>query len=100
MNMQQMMMQAQKMQRDLNKAMGELEQKEFTLTKGGAVTVTMLGSHEMKSILIDESALDPENKEMIEDLIVLTMNEIMSMIEKERGDINERITGRRNGLGM
>ena len=52
--MQQMMMQAQKLQRELNKAMSELETKEFTLTKGGAITVTLLGSHELKSVEIKE----------------------------------------------
>lgn len=100
MNMQQMMMQAQKMQRELNKAMQELQEKEFTLTKGGAVTVSMLGSHEITSINIDKDALEPDNKEMIEDLLKMAINEIMESIEKERGDINERITGRRSGLGM
>lgn len=100
MNMQQMMMQAQKMQRDLNKAMSELDSKEFTLTKGGAVTVTMLGSHEVKAVSINDEVLSAENKDMIEDLIVIAINEIHEMIEKARGDINEKITGRRNGLGM
>lgn len=100
MNMQQMMMQAQKLQRELNKAMTELDAKEFTLSKGGAITITLLGSHEVKSIEIKEDFLNSENKEMIEDLIVLTINEIIQMIETSRGDINEKITGRRTGLGM
>ena len=64
MNMQQMMMQAQKLQRELNKAMSELETKEFTLTKGGAIAVTLLGSHELKSVEIKEDFLNSENKEM------------------------------------
>ncbi|SRR5574344_275535 len=100
MNMQQMMMQAQKLQRELNKAMAELETKEFTLTKGGAITITLLGSHEVKSIQIKEDFINTDNKEMIEDLIVLTINEIIQMIETARGDINEKITGRRTGLGV
>jgi hypothetical protein len=98
--MQQMMMQAQKLQRELNKAMAELETKEFTLTKGGAITITLLGSHEVKSIQIKEDFINTDNKEMIEDLIVLTINEIIQMIETARGDINEKITGRRTGLGV
>jgi len=100
MNMQQMMMQAQKLQRELNKTMSELETKEFTLTKGGAITVTLLGSHEVKSVQIKGDFLNSENKEMIEDLLAITINEIIQMIEEARGDINEKITGRRTGLGM
>ncbi len=100
MNMQQMMMQAQKLQRELNKAMSELEKKEFALSKGGAITVTLLGSHEVKSVEIKDDFLNSENKEMIEDLIVITINEILQMIETARGDINEKITGRRTGLGV
>ena len=100
MNMQQMMAQAQKMQRELAKAQNELLEKEFTVSKGGAVTVKMLGSHEVVSIEIEEDALEPENKEMIQDLIALAINEIIEKIEEEKGDINERITGRREGLGF
>lgn len=94
MNMQQMMMQAQKMQRELTKAMNELDNKEFEISKGGAVKVTMLGSHEVKSISIDEDAFDKENKEMVEDMLVMAINELVETIEAERNKINERITGR------
>ena len=52
MNMQQMMAQAQKMQRELKKAMAALAEKEFVISKGGAVTVTVLGSKEVKAIEI------------------------------------------------
>lgn len=100
MNMQQMMMQAQKMQRELKKAMNELLEKEFTVSKGGAVTVTMLGSHEVVKIDIDEDALEPDNKEMIEDLIKMAINEIIEEVEEAKADINERITGQRGGLGF
>lgn len=100
MNMQQMMMQAQKMQRELAKAINELNAKEFTVSKGGAVSITMLGNHEITSINIEEDALEKENKEMIEDMIKMAINEAIALIEKEKGDINERITGSRTGLGM
>ena len=53
MNMQQMMAQAQKMQRELKKAMAALAEKEFVVSKGGAVTVTVLGNKEVKAIDID-----------------------------------------------
>lgn len=98
MNMQQMIMQAQKMQRELQKAQDALKAKEFIVSKGGAVTVTVLGSKEIKSIDIDKDALDPENKEMIEEMIALAINEAVAQIEKESEEINEKITGRSGGL--
>ncbi len=100
MNMQQMMAQAQKIQRELNKAHAELAEKEFSVTKGGAVTVTMLGSGLLKSVTINEEVLEKENKEMLEDMIALAFNEVVGAIEKAKGDINERITGSRSGLGL
>ena len=98
MNMQQMIAQAQKMQRELNKAMAELAEKEFKVSKGGAVTVVVLGSKEIKSIDIDKDAFDPDNKEMVEEMIALAVNEAIAQIEKEAEEINERITGRTGGL--
>ena len=98
MNMQQMIAQAQKMQRELNKAMAELAKKEFKVSKGGAVTVVVLGSKEIKSIDIDKDAFDPDNKEMVEEMIALAVNEAIAQIEKEAEEINERITGRSGGM--
>ena len=100
MNMQQMMIQAQKMQRELKKAMDELAKKEFSITKGGAVTVVMLGDGSLKSVSIDEDAFDKDNKDMVEDLIVMAINELSEKIEEEKDAINERITGSRGGLGF
>lgn len=100
MNMQQMMAQAQKMQRELRKAQAELAQKEFKVAKGGAVTVTVLGNKEIKAIEIDEDAFDPENKEMIQDMIALAINEAMAQIDEESEAINERITGQPGGFGF
>lgn len=100
MNMQQMMAQAQKMQRELKKAMAALAEKEFVISKGGAVTVTVLGSKEVKSINIDKDAFDPDNKEMIEDMIALAINEAIAQIIEEEEAINERITGQSGGFGF
>ena len=100
MNMQQMMAQAQKMQRELKKAMAALAEKEFVISKGGAVTVTVMGSKEVKSISIDKDAFDPENKEMIEDMIALAINEAIAQIDEEAEEINERITGQPGGFGF
>ena len=100
MNMQQMMAQAQRMQRELRKAQAELAQKEFKVAKGGAVTVVVLGNKEIKSIDIDNDAFDPENKEMIQDMIALAINEAMAKIDEESEAINERITGQPGGFGF
>ena len=100
MNMQQMMIQAQKMQRELKKAQAELAQKEFKVTKGGAVTVTVLGSKEIKAVEIDKGAFDVDNKEMVEDMIALAINEAMAQIDEESEAINERITGQSGGFGF
>ena len=100
MNMQQMMAQAQKMQRELKKAQAELAQKEFVVSKGGAVTVTVMGSKEVKSVQIDKDSLDPENKEMLEDLIAIAINEALEKIIEEEEAINERITGQPGGFGF
>ncbi|MBO6262212.1 MAG: YbaB/EbfC family nucleoid-associated protein [Bacilli bacterium] len=100
MNMQQMMAQAQKMQRELRKAQAELAQKEFKISKGGAVTVIVLGNKEIKSVEIDNDAFDAENKEMIQDMIALAINEAMAQIDEESEAINERITGQPGGFGF
>ena len=100
MNMQQMMAQAQKMKRELEKAQAALAEKEFTTTKGGAVTVTMLGNKKIQSIDIDKDALDPENKDMIQDMIVLAINELFEQIDAAEEEINERITGSTRGFGF
>ena len=100
MNMQQMMAQAQKMQRELKKAMAELAQKEFVISKGGAVTVTVLGSKEVKAIEIDKDAFDEDNREMVQDMIALAINEAIAQIDEEAEEINERITGQPGGFGF
>ncbi len=100
MNMQQMMAQAQKMQRELKKAQAELAQKEFKISKGGAVTVIVWGSKETKSVATDNEAFDGENKEMLHDSIALAINEAMEQIDEESEAINERITGQPGGFGF
>ena len=100
MNMQQMMAQAQKMQRELKKAMAALAEKEFVVTKGGAVTVTVMGSKEVKAVEIDKESFDEENREMIQEMIVLAINEAIAQIEEEAEAINERITGQPGGFGF
>ena len=100
MNMQQMMAQAQKMQRELKKAQAELAQKEFVVSKGSAVTVTVYGNKQVKSVNIDADAFDADNKDMVEEMIALAINEALEKIEEESEAINERITGQPGGFGF
>ena len=100
MNMQQMMAQAQKMQRELKKAQAELAQKEFIVSKGGAVTVVVYGNKQIKAVEIDKDAFSEDNKEMIEELIPMAINEALAQIAEEEEAINERITGQPGGFGF
>ena len=97
--MQQMMAQAQKMQRELKKAMAALAEQDFVSNKGGLVTVTLKGNHRVESIVIEKDAMDEENKEMIEESIVLAINELNEQISAAEEEINERITGSKAGFG-
>lgn len=99
MNMQAMLMQAQKIQRELQKARAELASKEFVVEKGGAVKVTVLGNKTVKEVKIDDNALK-EDKEMVQDMIVLAINEAQEQIKAAEEDINLRLTGRKEGIGM
>lgn len=99
MNMQAMLMQAQKIQRELQKARAELASKEFVVEKGGAVKVTVLGNKTVKEVGIDDNALK-EDKEMVQDMIVLAINEAQEQIKAAEEDINLRLTGRKEGIGM
>ena len=98
MNMQQMMMKAQKMQQEIQKKQQELEETEFTATAGGGmVTAVVLGNKTVKSVKIDPACVDPDDVEMLEDLILAGVNAAL----KEAGDTVERemskITG---GMGL
>ena len=100
MNMQQMMMQAQKMQRELKKAIESLHGQDFELSKAGLVTVKMKGDKTITSINIEEDGFEKDNKEMVEEMIVSAINELMEKISAEEEAINEKITGRAGGFGF
>lgn len=90
---QQMIMQAQRMQREMKKAQDALEQKEFVVEKGGMVKMTVLGNRSVKSVEIDKDALDPENADLLCETIAMAVNEAMEEIQKESDAIQEKITG-------
>lgn len=82
MNMQAMMQQAQKLQRDMMKAKNKIDEKEFTSTQG-FLTIEMKGTKEVTSVKIDKENLDKDDIEMLEDLISLAVNDNVKKIEKE-----------------
>ena len=98
--MQQMLMQAQKMQRELQKAEAALAEKEFKVSKNGMVDVVVLGSLEVKEINIDKDAADPDNAEMLAEAIRMAINEANQKIAEEKAAIEERITGRTGPFGI
>ena len=100
-NMQQLMRQAQKMQADMMKTQEEIEAKEFETTSGGgAVTVTMNGKKLLKGIKIKPEVVDPEDVEMLEDLILTAITEATKkadeIVEAEMRRYN--VPGGLNGL--
>ncbi len=97
-SMQQLMAQAQKMKREMQKAQEALRVKEFSITKSGGVTVAMLGSKEVVEVTINEELFDKDNKEMVETLIIMAINECIEEINAEEAAINEAITGSASGL--
>ena len=98
MNMQQLMMQAQKMQRELKKAKDALYEKEFSLNKAGAVNVVVKGDKTVVKVDIDKDAL--EDKEIVEDMIVMALNELFEQIDDEEAAIEDRLSGGRGGFGF
>ena len=78
----------------------ELAKQEFTVTKGGAVTVTMKGDRTIIAVSIDEDAFEKENKEMVEELIISAVNELYEKISDAETAIEEKITGRAGGFGF
>lgn len=93
MNMQQLMMQAQKMQREMQKAQAELAKKEFSKNKNGLVNITMLGNKTVTKIDIDQDALEKDNKEMIEEMILTAINELIAEICAEEEAITAKVQG-------
>ena len=98
--MQQMIMQMQKAQRELRKAHAELEAKEFRINKAGLVEIVVLGSKEIVSINVEEDGFEADNKEMIEDMIKDGLNELFAQIDEESQKIDEKIAGKTGGFGF
>ena len=96
-NMANLMKQAQKMQRQMEEQAKEMETKEFTATAGGgAVEVVVTGKKELKKVNLQEEVVDPDDIEMLEDLIVAAVNEALRKVDEENASAMNKLTG---GLG-
>ena len=96
-NMNNIMKQAQRMQRQMEETTKELEEKEYTAAAGGgAVTVTVSGKKEVVSIKLSEEVVDPDDIEMLQDLIVAATNEALRKVDEESSSAMSKLTG---GLG-
>ena len=100
MNQAAMMKQAQKMQQDLLKMQQELEEQTYTATSGGGVvSATVTGKRELAGIVIDPEAVDPDDVEMLQDMIVAAVNEALRKAEDASAQSMSKLTGGLGGLG-
>ena len=99
--MQAMLRKAQKMQADIEQKKAELDEKEYVVSSGGGmVEVTMTGSHQVKSIGINPEVVDPEDVEMLEDMLVAALNETIRQIDEEAERELDGVTGGLNIPGL
>ncbi len=93
-----MLKQAQRMQRQMEQSQKELEEREYSASAGGgAVEVVITGSKAVKSLKISPEAADPDDVEMLQDMIVAALNEAMEKVDKDSGDLLGKMSG---GLGF
>ena len=99
-NMYNLMKQAQKMQKQMEENQKALEEKEFTASAGGgAVEVTISGKKVVKAVKLSEEVVDPDDIEMLEDLIMAATNEALRKVEEEASASMSKLTGGFGGLG-
>lgn len=104
-NLQQLMKQAQKMQQQMATAQAELAEAELTGTAGGGlVTVTISGTGEVTSVKIDPKAVDPDDVETLEDLVLAAFHNaseaVRSLTEEKMGPLTSGLGGLGGGLGL
>ena len=93
-----MLKQAQKMQQDMMRMQQELQEKEYQAAAGGGVvSATVNGKHELKALEIDPEAVDPDDVEMLQDMIVAAVNEALRAAENDAASTMQKLTG---GLGL
>ena len=100
-NMNNMMKQVKKMQEQMEKAQQEIEEREFESTSGGGVvSATVNGKKEVIAIKIDPDVIDPEDGEMLEDLIIAAINDAMKKADEYSGETMGKLTGGLNIPGL
>ncbi|MCI9628988.1 MAG: YbaB/EbfC family nucleoid-associated protein [Eggerthellaceae bacterium] len=98
MDMKKMMKQAQKMQRDAAAAQAEIAEMEFSASAGGGmVEATVMGDMTLKAVKIDPDAIDPEDMEMLEDMVVAAVNEAL---REASNTSNERMSSLMGGMNL
>ena len=101
MNQAAMLKQAQKMQQDMLRMQEEMENKTYTATAGGGmVSATVNGKHEVLNLEIKPDAVDPEDVEMLQDMIIAAVNEAMRAADAEAANNMSRLTGGLNLGGL
>ena len=92
-NMQAMLKQAQKMQEDMERVQAELAEEVTEVTAGGgAVRISIKGSHEVLSIELDEDIVDPDDIETLQDLIVAAVNEAIKTVDAKNSEAMSKVT--------
>ena len=100
-NIQQLMQQAQRMQQQMAQKQAELAEKTVTAQSGGGmVTATVNGAHELLELSIDPAVIDPEDKEMLEDMVVAAVNQAMQQAEEMAQQELGKLTGGMNIPGL
>ena len=100
MNMNNMIKQAQKMQEDLLKAQESFDAEVMEITSGGgAVKLKISGKNEIQELKLNPEIVDPDDIEMLEDLIVAATNEALRKVEQENQAVMSKLTGGLGGLG-
>ncbi|MEE0945906.1 MAG: YbaB/EbfC family nucleoid-associated protein [Acutalibacteraceae bacterium] len=100
-NMNAMLKQAQKMQEDMANLQADLEEREYSGSAGGSsVTVTVDGKHKIKKLTIDPSIVDPDDTEMLEDLVTVAVNSAIELAAKTAEEEMGAITSGLNIPGM
>ena len=101
MNQAAMMKQAQKMQQEMLRMQEEQEKKTFTAKSGGGmVTASVNGKHELVELTIDPEAVDPDDGEMLQDMVIAAVNEAMRTADAEAASNMSRLTGGLNLGGL
>ena len=96
-----MLKQAQKMQQDMMRMQQELQEKEYEAAAGGGVvTATVTGKRELKEVVIAPEAVDPEDVEMLQDMVISAVNEAMRAAEAEASNSMSKFTGGLNLGGL